>query len=217
MALGLIGQKVGMTTIFDEEGRAVPVTVVHAGPCVVVQKKTTETDGYEAVQLGYGSAKAKRLTKGQLGHLKKGGVEGNLPRVLREFRTEGEQKALEVGEALTVEFFAQGQLVDVVGTSIGRGFAGLQKRWNAGRGPMTHGSKFHRHPGSIGAGTTPSRVYKGRKMAGRLGGKRITVRKLTVAGVDTAQNLLLIKGAVPGHEGGTLIIRPTTLVGARKK
>lgn len=215
MALGLIGQKVGMTTIYDEEGRAVPVTVVHAGPCVVVQKKTTETDGYEAVQLGYGSAKAKRLTKGQLGHFKKAGVEGSLPRVLREFRTEG-GKSLDVGESLTVEFFAQGQMVDVVGTSIGRGFAGLQKRWNAGRGPMTHGSKFHRHPGSIGAGTTPSRVFKGRKMAGRMGGKRVTVRKLTVAGVDAAQNLLLIKGAVPGHEGGTLIIRPTNLVGARK-
>lgn len=215
MALGLIGQKVGMTTIFDQEGRAVPVTVVHAGPCVVLQKKTTATDGYEAVQLGYGSAKAKRLTKGQLGHLKKAVGEGALPRVLREFRTEGD-KSLEVGESLTVEFFAQGQLVDVVGTSIGRGFAGLQKRWSFGRGPMSHGSKFHRHPGSIGAGTTPSRVYKGRKMAGRLGGKRITVRKLTVAGIDTAQNLLLIKGALPGHEGGTLIIRPTNLVGARK-
>ena len=209
MAMGLIGQKVGMTTIF-QEGRAVPVTVVQAGPCVVVQKKTNETDGYEAVQVGYGTAKERRLTKGQLGHAKKSGQPA--ARVLREFRLENGE-SFDVGHEFKADMFEVGQIVDVTGTSIGRGFAGLMKRWNAGRGPMSHGSKFHRHPGSIGAGTTPSRVYKGRKMAGRMGAKRVTVKKLTVVGVDLERNLLLVKGGIPGAEGGLVIVRPTVKVG----
>lgn len=210
MAMGLIGQKVGMTTIFDNEGRAVPVTVVHAGPCLVVQKKTKETDGYEAVQVGYGEQKERRLSKGEQGHFKKAGQ--SAARVLREFRL-ADGESYDVGHAFKVDLFNAGELVDVTGTSIGRGFAGLQKRWNAGRGPMSHGSKFHRHPGSIGAGTTPSRVFKGRKMAGRMGNAQVTVKKLTVVGVDAERNLLLIKGGVPGVEGGTLIIRHTVKVG----
>ncbi len=210
MAIGLLGQKVGMTTIFDSEGRALPVTVVKAGPCTVVQAKTVETDGYEAVQVGYGEAKVSRLSGGEAGHFNRAGVKP--ARVLREFRLEDGER-FEVGHEFSVDLFSEGQLVDVVGTSIGRGFAGLQKRWNAGRGPMSHGSKFHRHPGSIGAGTTPSRVFKGRKMAGRMGNERVTVKKLTVVGVDNERNLLLIKGAVPGVEGGVLIVRPTVKVG----
>jgi large subunit ribosomal protein L3 len=210
MAMGIIGQKVGMTTIFDEEGRAIPVTVVQAGPCTVVQKKTVATDGYEAVQVGYGEAKASRLTKGERGHFEKAGVKAT--RILREFRVEA-GTSLDVGSEVKADLFSAGQLVDVTGTSIGKGFAGLQKRWNAGRGPMSHGSKFHRHPGSIGAGTTPSRVYKGRKMAGRMGAERVTVKKLTVVGVDTERNLILIKGGVPGAEGGILVVRPAVLVG----
>lgn len=210
MAMGLIGQKVGMTTIFDAEGRAVPVTVVQAGPCTVVQKKTVATDGYNAVQVGYGEAKASRLTKGELGHFKKAGVKN--ARRLREFRLDAGDD-YEVGAEIKADLFAEGQIVDVVGVSIGKGFAGLMKRWNAGRGPMSHGSKFHRHPGSIGAGTTPSRVYKGRKMAGRMGGKQVTVKKLMVVGVDAERGLLLIKGGVPGAEGGYLIVNPTVKVG----
>ena len=212
MSLGLIGQKVGMTTIFDKEGRAIPVTVVHAGPCVVVQSKNNENDGYASVQVGYGERKESRVSGGEKGHFKKAGVKP--ARVLKEFRLENGQ-TFEVGHEFKVDMFAEGQLVDVIGTSIGRGFAGMQKRWNAGRGPMSHGSKFHRHPGSIGAGTTPSRVYKGRKMAGRMGGKQTTVKKLTVVGVDAEKNVILIKGGVPGHESGMLIIRPTVLVGKK--
>ncbi|MFN3430883.1 MAG: 50S ribosomal protein L3 [Candidatus Sericytochromatia bacterium] len=210
MSLGLIGQKVGMTTIFDKEGRAVPVTVVHAGPCVVVQTKNNETDGYASVQVGYGERKESRVSGGEKGHFKKANLKP--ARVLKEFRLNDGQN-FDVGHEFKVDMFAEGQVVDVTGTSIGRGFAGMQKRHNAGRGPMSHGSKFHRHPGSIGAGTTPSRVYKGKIMPGRLGGKQITVKKLTIVGVDADQNLLLIKGAVPGFKGCTLIVRPTVKVG----
>lgn len=210
MALGLIGQKVGMTTIFDKEGRAVPVTVVHAGPCVVVQSKNNETDGYASVQVGYGERKESRVSGGEKGHFKKAGVKP--AKVLREFRLEGNE-SFDVGHEFKVDMFTEGQLVDVTGTSIGRGFAGMQKRHNAGRGPMSHGSKFHRHPGSIGAGTTPSRVYKGKIMPGRMGAKQVTVKKLTVVGVDLDQNLILIKGAVPGHDAGTVVVRPTVKVG----
>lgn len=210
-SMGLIGQKVGMTTIFDGEGRAVPVTVIQAGPCTVIQKKTVATDGYEAIQIGYGEAKVSRLTKGEQGHFKKSGQKA--ARKLKEFRLEGIENSYEVGSEIKADFFTEGQIVDVTGTSIGKGFAGLQKRWNAGRGPMSHGSKFHRHPGSIGAGTTPSRVYKGRKMAGRMGGEQVTVKKLTIVQVDAERNLLLVKGGVPGADGGFLVVRPTVKVG----
>ena len=157
MSLGLIGQKVGMTTIFDAQGRAVPVTVVHAGPCVVVQTKNNDNDGYASVQVGYGERKESRVSGGEKGHFKKANLKP--ARVLKEFRL-NDGESFDVGHEFKVDMFAEGQLVDVTGTSIGRGFAGLMKRWNAGRGPMSHGSKFHRHPGSIGAGTTPSRGTK---------------------------------------------------------
>lgn len=212
MSMGLIGQKVAMTTIFDSEGRALPITVVQAGPCVVVQVKKDETEGYAAVQVGYGSTKESRLAGGEKGHFKKAGLKPS--RMLKEFRLESGE-SYEVGHEFNVTLFNEGQIIDVTGTSIGRGFAGMQKRWNAGRGPMSHGSKFHRHPGSIGAGTTPSRVYKGKKMPGRMGAKQVTVKKLTVVGVDTERNLLLIRGAVPGVEGGFVIVRPTVMVGKR--
>jgi large subunit ribosomal protein L3 len=213
MSLGLIGQKVGMTTIFDKEGRAVPVTVVHAGPCVVVQSKNNENDGYASVQVGYGERKESRVSGGEKGHFAKAGVKP--AKVLKEFRLNNGE-SFDVGHEFKVDMFTEGQLVDVVGTSIGRGFAGMQKRHNAGRGPMSHGSKFHRHPGSIGAGTTPSRVYKGKIMPGRMGAKQITVKKLAVVGVDLENNLILIKGAVPGHKGATLVVRPAVIVGKAK-
>ncbi|WP_017325539.1 50S ribosomal protein L3 [Synechococcus sp. PCC 7336] len=209
MAVGIFGKKLGMTQIFDDEGLAVPVTVVEAGPCTVTQIKTKDTDGYTAIQIGYGAAK--RLNKPEMGHLAKAGIETPLKHLI-EYRLD-EPEIYELGQQLTVEAFAAGQLVDISGTTIGRGFTGYQKRHNFRRGPMSHGSKNHRQPGSTGAGTTPGRVYPGKLMAGRDGGKRTTIRKLTVVRVDTERNLLLIKGAVPGVEGGLLEIRPAVKVG----
>ncbi|MEB3238350.1 MAG: 50S ribosomal protein L3 [Candidatus Sericytochromatia bacterium] len=210
MALGLLGQKLGMTQIFDEKDRCVPVTVVAVGPCFVTQVKTVDRDGYSAIQVGFGEVKERRLSKGEVGHLKASG-RGGL-RHLREFRVDNAAD-YKVGDEIKADLFAADQMVDVVGKSIGKGFQGMQKRHNAGRGPMAHGSKFHRHPGSIGAGTTPSRVYKGAAMPGRMGNERVTVRKLTVVRVDAEKGLLLIKGALPGAEGGLLMVRPAVKVG----
>lgn len=210
MALGILGQKLGMTQIFDEKDQAVPVTVVALGTNVITQVKTKERDGYTAVQVGFGEVKAKSLTRGEQGHLK---PVGKLVRHLREFRLDDPSK-YSVGQEIKADLFSAGEIVDVVGHSIGKGFQGMQHRWHAGRGPMAHGSKFHRHPGSIGAGTTPSRVYKGAKMPGKMGNEQVTVKKLTVVRVDAEQNLLLIKGAVPGAEGGLLVVRPTRKVGS---
>lgn len=210
MSVGILGTKLGMTQIFDEAGKAVPVTVIQAGPCTVTQVKTKQTDGYSAIQVGFGETKPKALNKPKLGHLAKSSAPAL--RHLQEFRTEGAGDYA-LGQQITADIFSAGQLVDVVGKSIGRGFAGNQKRNNFGRGPMSHGSKNHRAPGSIGAGTTPGRVYPGKRMAGRLGGKRITVRKLTVVRVDSDRNLLLIKGAVPGKPGALLNIVPANIVG----
>lgn len=193
MSVGILGTKLGMTQIFDEAGVAIPVTVVQAGPCTVTQVKTKQTDGYSAIQVGYREVKPKALNKPLLGHLAKS--EAPALRHLREYHIESESE-YSLGQQISADIFSAGQIVDVVGTSIGRGFAGNQKRNNFGRGPMSHGSKNHRAPGSIGAGTTPGRVYPGKRMAGRLGGKRITTRKLTVVRVDVERNLLLIKGAV---------------------
>jgi large subunit ribosomal protein L3 len=211
MSIGILGTKVGMTQVFDKEtGRAIPVTVVQAGPCTVTQIKTKQTDGYESVQLGYYEVKEKALSRPELGHLKK--AEAKPLRHLQEFLvdTAGEWT---VGQEIKSDLFAVGQLVDVSGDSIGRGFAGWQKRHNFARGPMTHGSKNHREPGSTGAGTTPGRVYPGKKMAGRLGGKRITVKKLSVIKVDAESNLILIAGSVPGKPGTLLRIIPEVRVG----
>jgi large subunit ribosomal protein L3 len=212
VSVGILGTKIGMTQVFDDEGRAIPVTVVQADPCTVTQIKTPETDGYAAIQVGYKQVSEKALTKPELGHLQKS---GSVPlRHLHEYRLD-DAGSFELGQKIGVDTFEAGQLVDVVGTSIGRGFAGYQKRHNFKRGPMAHGSKNHRLPGSTGAGTTPGRIYPGKRMAGQMGDAQVTVRKLTVVRVDADQNLLLIKGAVPGKPGSLLNIKPATIVGKK--
>jgi large subunit ribosomal protein L3 len=200
---GIVGRKLGMTQVFDEEtGVVTPVTVIEAGPCPVVQVKTVETDGYEAVQLAFDAVLERKVTKGELGHLKKGGVGPH--RHLVEFRGGSE---LTVGESVTVEAFEPGESVKVSGTGIGKGFAGTIKRHRFSRGPTSHGSHNVRGPGSIGAAAYPARVFKGMKMAGRLGGKRVTQVGLSVHSVDPEQNLLLVKGAVPGPKNGIVQVR----------
>ena len=213
MSVGILGTKLGMTQVFDETGKAIPVTVVQAGPCTVTQIKTASTDGYSAIQVGYGEVSQKALNKPELGHLAKSNA--SPVRHLSEYRL-NDASEFELGQQIKADLFTAGQIVDVIGTSIGRGFAGYQKRHNFGRGPMAHGSKNHRLPGSTGAGTTPGRVYPGKRMAGRLGGSQVTVRKLTVVRVDADRNLLLIKGAVPGKPGALLNIVPAKQVGRSK-
>ncbi|NWF58716.1 MAG: 50S ribosomal protein L3 [Fischerella sp.] len=210
MSVGILGTKLGMTQIFDDAGVAIPVTVIQAGPCTVTQVKTKQTDGYSAIQVGYGEVKPKALNKPLLGHLAKSSAPGL--RHLKEYRIDNSGD-YSLGQEIKADIFSAGQTVDVIGTSIGRGFAGNQKRNNFGRGPMSHGSKNHRAPGSIGAGTTPGRVYPGKRAPGRLGGSRTTVRKLTVVRVDPERNLLLIKGAVPGKPGALVDIVPAKVVG----
>jgi large subunit ribosomal protein L3 len=210
VSVGILGTKLGMTQVFDEEGRAIPVTIVQVGPCPVTQIKTIQTDGYTAVQIGYREAKHNALSKPEVGHLTKS---SSPPlRHLREYRLD-DTSTFELGQSLKADSFTVGQIVDVAGTSIGRGFAGYQKRHNFKRGPMAHGSKNHRLPGSTGAGTTPGRTFPGKRMAGRLGGTTVTIRKLQVVRVDSERNLLLIKGAVPGKPGALLSIAPTNKVG----
>ncbi len=200
---GLIGKKVGMTQLFDESGKAVPVTVIKAGPCYVTQVRTLNQDGYSAIQLGFEEAKPKRLTGGELGHLKK----NDLPalRFLREFRTNEE---LVEGDILTVEVFTEGERVDIVGKSKGRGFAGVVKRHGFSGGPKTHGqSDRHRAPGSIGAGSTPGRVFKGKKMPGRMGNDTVTSQNLLVSRIDPENNIIAVRGSVPGPKNGIVIIK----------
>jgi large subunit ribosomal protein L3 len=211
VSVGILGTKLGMTQVFDETGKAIPVTVVQAGPCPITQIKTSETDGYAAIQVGYGETREKSLSKPELGHLAKSSAPPL--RHLHEYRV-ADVSGYELGQALTVDLFTPGQIVDVVGTSIGRGFAGYQKRHNFGRGPMAHGSKNHRAPGSTGAGTTPGRVYPGKRMAGQMGNAQVTIRKLTVVRVDAERNLVLIKGALPGKPGAIVNILPEKKVGA---
>ncbi len=200
---GIIGRKIGMTQIFDgETGVRTPVTVIEAGPCPVVQVKTVETDGYEAVQLAFAAVAERKITKPELGHLKKAGVEAH--RHLVEFRGRSE---LVLGESVTVEAFEPGDTIKVSGIGIGKGFAGTIKRHRFHRGPKTHGSHNIRKPGSIGASATPSRVFKGIKMAGRLGGKQVTQVGLKVHQIDPELNLLLVRGAVPGPKNGIVEIR----------
>jgi large subunit ribosomal protein L3 len=204
MLKGLIGKKVGMTQIFDETGVAIPVTLIEAGPCYVTQVRRPDLDGYSAVQLGFDEAKPKRLSGGQLGHLKR----NNLPplRFLREFRAKGPE--VQEGEKLTVEMFAVGEAVDVIGTSKGKGFQGAVKRYHFRGGPKTHGqSDRNRAPGSRGSGTTPGRVYKGARGPGHMGDERVTVQNLKVVLVDAERNLLGVRGAVPGGRGGVLMIK----------
>jgi len=200
---GILGRKLGMTQVFDPEtGGVTPVTVVEAGPCPVVQVKTSDTDGYDAVQLAFDAVADRKLSKAERGHLAKAGAEAH--RHLVEFRGISE---LVVGETVTVEAFEPGEQVKVAGISVGKGFQGTIKRHNFSRGPVTHGSHNVRKPGSIGASATPSRVFKGMKMAGRMGGKRITQTGLVVHEVDAERNLLLIKGSIPGSKSGLVEIR----------
>jgi large subunit ribosomal protein L3 len=200
---GILGRKLGMTQVFDEEtGDVAPVTVIEAGPCPVVQVKTDEVDGYTAVQLAFEPVPERKISSGERGHLKRGGAEPH--RHLAEFRGTSE---LQVGETVTVEAFEPGDRIKVSGTSIGKGFQGTIKRHNFKRGPVSHGSHNVRKPGSIGASATPSRVFKGMRMAGRMGGKRITQVGLVVHSVDPDRNLLLVKGSVPGPKSGVLEIR----------
>lgn len=210
VSVGILGTKLGMTQIFDEEGKAVPVTVIQAGPCQVTQVKTPETDGYSAIQVGFKEVKPKALNKPLLGHLAKS--EAAPLRHLLEYRIDS-TSSYELGQQIKADIFSAGQIVDVCGTSIGRGFAGYQKRHNFKRGPMSHGSKNHREPGSTGPGTTPGRIYPGKRMAGRLGGTRTTIKKLTVVRVDAERDLLLIRGAVPGKPGALVSITPAKVVG----
>lgn len=206
MTIGVIGKKVGMTQIFDENGLAVPVTVIKVDETVVTQVKTVETDGYNAIQVGTIAAKEKHLTKAQLGHFKKNNLSNY--RHLQEFRIDNPAD-FKVGDKVELSVLDNVEKVDVTGKSIGKGFQGTVKRWNFGRGPMAHGSKNHREPGSIGAGTTPSRVYKGKRMAGNMGNEQVTVTKLKVVKIDQEKNLILIKGSLPGCEGRMVTIKPS--------
>lgn len=204
MQKGIIGRKVGMTQLFDDKGNVIPVTVIEAGPCTVVQKKTVENDGYASVQLGFGEIADRHVSKPAKGHFDKGGVAPK--KYLREFRLENTD-SLNVGDILKADTFVVGDHVDVVGTSKGKGYAGVIKRWNHHRLKMTHGTgPVHREVGSMGANTDPSRVMKGKKMAGQLGNERVTVQNLDVVKVDAENNLIALKGAIPGPKGGLVVI-----------
>lgn len=207
MKKGLIGKKIGMTQLFDENGKVIPVTVVEAGPCTVVQKKTVENDGYAAVQVGFGDVKITRVNKPEAGHFKKANVAPK--KVLREFRLD-DTDTLNVGDVLKADVFAAGDRVDVVGTSKGKGTAGAIKRWNFSRLKESHGTgPVARHAGSLGACSDPSRVYKGKKLAGHLGAERVTIQNLDVVKVDVENNLIAIKGAIPGPKGGIVVLADT--------
>lgn len=204
MQKGIIGKKIGMTQVFDENGKVIPVTVVEAGPCPVVQKKTVEVDGYAAVQLGYAAQKQQRVTKPLKGHFAKADVAPQ--KVLKEFRF-ADTSAYEVGSIVKADVFAAGDKVDVIGTSKGKGTAGAIKRWNFSRLKETHGTgPVARHAGSLGACSDPSRVYKGKKLAGHLGAERVTVQNLDIVKVDAENNLIAVKGAIPGPKGGYVVI-----------
>ena len=207
MVKAIIGKKAGMTQIFDEKGRVVPVTVIEAGPCVVTQKKVDEKDGYSAVQMGFEEVQEKRLSKPENGHLKKAGVAP--VRHLKEFKLE-EPDAYNVGDTLYADIFAEGDKVDVTGTSKGKGFAGVIKRHNAHRTPMSHGGgPVHRHAGSMGSGTDPSRIFKGKIGAGHMGVEQVTIQNLEVVKVDKEMNLIAIRGAIPGPKGSLVFIKNT--------
>ncbi len=206
MSIGLLGNKIGMTQIFDESGNIIPVTILKVGPCIVTQIKTEMKDGYNAIQVGYSNASKKSLTQSELGHLHKSNIQPL--KYLKEFRVDTVD-GFEVGQVLNVDLLSINQLVNIKGKTIGKGFSGLQKRHNFTRGPMTHGSKNHRAPGSIGMGTTPGRVLPGKKMAGQLGNKLTTIKKLKVIQLSSEENILIIKGSVPGKPGNLLSITPS--------
>ena len=206
MALGVIGEKLGMTQVYDEQGLCIPVTVIKVDPLTVTQVKTVETDGYNAIQVGVVPAKEKHLTKAQIGHFKKNNLENF--RHLQEFRVDNPAD-YQVGQKIDLSVLNEISKVDVSGKSVGKGFQGTVKRHNFSRGPMGHGSKNHREPGSIGAGTTPGRIYKGKRMAGNMGNEKVTVSKLSVVKIVSDKNLLLVKGSVPGPEGKLVTIKPS--------
>jgi len=207
MGLGLLGNKIGMTQIFDQSGNIIPVTILKVGPCIITQIKTTAKDGYNAIQVGYNNVSNKSLNQPQLGHLQKSNIQPL--KYLKEFQIAKDHN-FEIGQVLTVDRLSPGQLVNIQGKTIGKGFAGLQKRHNFNRGPMTHGSKNHRAPGSIGMGTTPGRVLPGKKMAGQLGNKITTIKKLKVIQFNLQENILVVKGSVPGKPGNLLSIVSST-------
>ena len=208
MQKAIIGKKIGMTQIFDESGRVVPVTLIQAGPCTVVQKKTAEKDGYNAIQLGYQEVPERKLTKPEIGHQKKAGLT-ELKKVLKEFRLEDCSK-FEVGDELKADVFAVGDFIDVTGTSKGHGFQGVVKRHGAAIKRMTHGGgPVHRHQGSLGSGTDPARIFKGRDGAGHMGVEQVTVQNLTVVKVDPELNMLVVCGAIPGPKGGLVTVKST--------
>lgn len=205
MKKGLIGKKIGMTQIFDEKGNVIPVTVIECGPCVVAQKKTAENDGYDAIQLGFMDAKAKHMTKAEQGHFGKNGLQ--IKKHLKEFRYDDCSK-YNVGDVITVDTFAAGEKVDITGMTKGHGYSGVVVRWNCHKLRMTHGvGPVHRQPGSMGANSSPSRIFKNKKMAGQYGGERVTVQNLEVVKVDAERNLLMIKGAIPGANGSLVMVR----------
>ena len=206
MKKAIIGKKVGMTQIFDEMGKVIPVTVIEAGPCVVTQKMTAEKEGYEAVQLGYEEVSEKHISKPEAGHLKKNGI--GMLKNLKEFKLENAAE-LNVGDVLKADVFAAGDKVDVTGTSKGHGYTSPILRWNQHTGPMAHGSKYHRGVGSLSANSDPSRVFKNKHMSGHYGVDRVTIQNLEIVQVDAERNLLLVKGAVPGPNGGLLLVRNT--------
>ena len=206
MSIGLLGNKIGMTQIFDDSGNIIPVTILKVGPCIVTQIKTEAKDGYNAIQVGYSTVSNKTLTQPELGHLQKSNI--SALKYLKEFRVT-DITEFEVGQVLNVDLLSSGQLVNIKGKTIGKGFSGLQKRHNFTRGPMTHGSKNHRAPGSIGMGTTPGRVLPGKKMSGQLGNKLTTIKKLQIIQVNSDENILVIKGSVPGKPGNLLSIIPS--------
>ena len=200
MKKAILGKKIGMTQVFTEDGQLIPVSVIQAGPCQVVQKKTEEVDGYTAVQVGYEDKKERRANKPEKGHFQK----ANVP--VKKFKLDNAAE-LNVGDELTVEQFADGDVLDVTGTSKGHGFAGTIKRWGTHRGPMTHGSHYHRGPGSLGACSDPSRVFKGKKMPGHYGVVKVTIQNLDLVKIDKERNLLLVKGSIPGPKGGLVVVR----------
>lgn len=215
MQKAIIGKKVGMTQIFDESGKVIPVTVIEAGPCVVTQKKTLEQDGYVSVQLGFENVKESKLTKPEAGHLKKAGVEAK--KHLKEFKLDASAE-MNVGDVIKADTFAAGDKVDVVGTSKGHGYQGVVKRWNAGRTPMTHGGgPVHRHAGSMGSSTDPSRIFKGKIGAGQMGNEQVTVMNLDVVVVDEEMGLVAVRGAIPGPKGGVVALRSSVKKVMEKK
>ena len=211
MSKFILGKKIGMTQVFDENGIVIPVTVIHAGPCAVVQKKTVENDGYTAIKLGFENVPEKKLNKPEKGLFSK--INVTPKKYLREFRTEDIDK-FEVGQQINVaDMFSSGDRIDVSGISKGKGFQGVMKRFGSSRGPETHGSKYHRRVGTMGAGTSPGRVFKGKKLPGHMGLEKVTVQNLDVVKVDSERNLMLVKGAVPGPKGGLVIVRDTVKAG----